>query len=183
MTSSLSCPPAPGTPSFLAFSEVTSTTLNVSWGEPTAANGVLQGYRVVYEPLAPVQGKPPGCVTPTVHTTWRREGRVNRLSASGAPHGPSAGPLTRPLYHPRPASPAAPEISALVPPWCRKLEPRGQLGPDASLGCSSGAALILLFTQRGFCFLCWGWGFWARTLRDVSPPGIEPGHRSESVAP
>ncbi|XP_032249983.1 protein sidekick-1 [Phoca vitulina] len=47
---------APGTPSFLAFSEITSTTLNVSWGEPAAANGVLQGYRVVYEPLAPVQG-------------------------------------------------------------------------------------------------------------------------------
>ncbi|XP_035870614.1 protein sidekick-1 isoform X1 [Phyllostomus discolor] len=47
---------APGIPSFLAFSEVTSTTLNVSWGEPAAANGVLQGYRVVYEPLAPVQG-------------------------------------------------------------------------------------------------------------------------------
>lgn len=49
--------PAPGTPSFLVFSEVTSTTLNVSWGEPAAANGILQGYRVVYEPLAPVQGK------------------------------------------------------------------------------------------------------------------------------
>ncbi|XP_021078405.1 protein sidekick-1 [Mus pahari] len=47
---------APGTPSFLAFSEITSTTLNVSWGEPSAANGILQGYRVVYEPLAPVQG-------------------------------------------------------------------------------------------------------------------------------
>ncbi|XP_004394197.1 PREDICTED: protein sidekick-1 [Odobenus rosmarus divergens] len=47
---------APGTPSFLTFSEITSTTLNVSWGEPTAANGILQGYRVVYEPLAPVQG-------------------------------------------------------------------------------------------------------------------------------
>nr|XP_053782234.1 protein sidekick-1 isoform X3 [Desmodus rotundus] len=47
---------APGSPSFLAFSEITSTTLNVSWGEPAAANGILQGYRVVYEPLAPVQG-------------------------------------------------------------------------------------------------------------------------------
>nr|KAF6448698.1 sidekick cell adhesion molecule 1 [Rousettus aegyptiacus] len=47
---------APGAPGFLAFSEVTSTTLNVSWGEPAAANGILQGYRVVYEPLAPVQG-------------------------------------------------------------------------------------------------------------------------------
>lgn len=52
--------PAPGAPSFLAFSEITSTTLNVSWGEPVAANGVLQGYRVVYEPLAPVQGKSRG---------------------------------------------------------------------------------------------------------------------------
>lgn len=49
--------PAPGAPSFLAFSEITSTALNVSWGEPAAANGILQGYRVVYEPLAPVQGK------------------------------------------------------------------------------------------------------------------------------
>lgn len=47
----------------MAFSEITSTTLNVSWGEPVAANGVLQGYRVVYEPLAPVQGKP--------HRAWR----------------------------------------------------------------------------------------------------------------
>lgn len=51
---------APGIPSFLAFSEITSTTLNVSWGEPVAANGILQGYRVVYEPLAPVQGKARG---------------------------------------------------------------------------------------------------------------------------
>lgn len=51
------CPAAPGAPGFLAFSEVTSTTLNVSWGEPAAANGILQGYRVVYEPLAPVQGE------------------------------------------------------------------------------------------------------------------------------
>ena len=57
----LCCVPlAPGTPSFLAFSEITSTTLNVSWGEPAAANGVLQGYRVVYEPLAPVQGEARG---------------------------------------------------------------------------------------------------------------------------
>nr|KAF6347352.1 sidekick cell adhesion molecule 1 [Pipistrellus kuhlii] len=47
---------APSSPSFLAFSEVGSTSLNVSWGEPAAANGILQGYRVVYEPLAPVQG-------------------------------------------------------------------------------------------------------------------------------
>ncbi|XP_029432778.1 protein sidekick-1 isoform X2 [Rhinatrema bivittatum] len=47
---------APGSPSFLAFSEITTTTLNVSWGEPATANGILQGYRVIYEPLTPVQG-------------------------------------------------------------------------------------------------------------------------------
>ncbi|OBS57847.1 hypothetical protein A6R68_11025 [Neotoma lepida] len=50
---------SPGPPSFLAFSEITSTTLNVSWGEPSAANGILQGYRVVYEPLAPTDKE--GC--------------------------------------------------------------------------------------------------------------------------
>lgn len=49
--------PAPGPPAFLAFSDITSTTLNVSWGEPAAVNGVLRGYRVVYEPLEPVQGE------------------------------------------------------------------------------------------------------------------------------
>lgn len=49
--------PAPSAPSFLAFSEITCSTLNVSWGEPAAANGILQGYRVIYEPLSPVQGK------------------------------------------------------------------------------------------------------------------------------
>lgn len=168
MTSSLSCPPAPGTPSFLAFSEVTSTTLNVSWGEPTAANGVLQGYRVVYEPLAPVQGKPPGCVAPTVHTARRREGRVNRLSASGAPHGSTPGlfitqdpPLLLRLRSQRSSHPG-----------CRRLEPRGQLGPDASLGCSSGAALILLFTQRGFClFLVSGVGVLGPHLAGCFPTG------------
>ncbi|XP_077172326.1 protein sidekick-1 isoform X2 [Paroedura picta] len=47
---------APSAPSFLAFSDITSSTLSVSWGEPAAANGILQGYRVIYEPLSPVQG-------------------------------------------------------------------------------------------------------------------------------
>uniref|UniRef100_H3B6J6 Sidekick cell adhesion molecule 1 n=1 Tax=Latimeria chalumnae TaxID=7897 RepID=H3B6J6_LATCH len=47
---------APSAPSSMTFSEVTTTTLNVSWGEPTLTNGILQGYRVVYEPLEPVQG-------------------------------------------------------------------------------------------------------------------------------
>ncbi|GAB5582647.1 protein sidekick-1 isoform X1 [Prionailurus iriomotensis] len=70
---------APGTPSFLAFSEITSTTLNVSWGEPVAANGVLQGYRVVYEPLAPVQGVSK-VVTVDVKGNWQRWLKVRDLT-------------------------------------------------------------------------------------------------------
>uniref|UniRef100_A0A8C6E6Y3 Sidekick cell adhesion molecule 1 n=1 Tax=Moschus moschiferus TaxID=68415 RepID=A0A8C6E6Y3_MOSMO len=70
---------APGTPSFLTFSEITSTTLNVSWGEPMAANGVLQGYRVVYEPLAPVQGVSK-VVTVDVKGNWPRWLKVRDLT-------------------------------------------------------------------------------------------------------
>nr|XP_027812023.1 protein sidekick-1 isoform X1 [Marmota flaviventris] len=70
---------APGAPSFLAFSEITSTTLNVSWGEPVAANGVLQGYRVVYEPLAPVQGVSK-VVTVDVKGNWQRWLKVRDLT-------------------------------------------------------------------------------------------------------
>lgn len=70
---------APGTPSFLAFSEITSTTLNVSWGEPAAANGVLQGYRVVYEPLTPVQGVSK-VVTVDVKGSWPRWLKVRDLT-------------------------------------------------------------------------------------------------------
>uniref|UniRef100_A0A673T7G1 Sidekick cell adhesion molecule 1 n=1 Tax=Suricata suricatta TaxID=37032 RepID=A0A673T7G1_SURSU len=70
---------APGTPSFLAFSEITSTTLNVSWGQPAAANGVLQGYRVVYEPSAPVQGVSK-VVTVDVKGNWQRWLKVRDLT-------------------------------------------------------------------------------------------------------
>ncbi|XP_048186046.1 protein sidekick-1 isoform X1 [Perognathus longimembris pacificus] len=70
---------APGAPSYLAFSEITSTTLNVSWGEPVAANGVLQGYRVVYEPLAPVQGVSK-VVTVDVKGNWQRWLKVRDLT-------------------------------------------------------------------------------------------------------
>ncbi|XP_070951518.1 protein sidekick-1 isoform X3 [Macaca nemestrina] len=70
---------APGAPSFLAFSEITSTTLNVSWGEPAAANGILQGYRVVYEPLAPVQGVSK-VVTVEVRGNWQRWLKVRDLT-------------------------------------------------------------------------------------------------------
>lgn len=175
MTSSLSCPPAPGTPSFLAFSEVTSTTLNVSWGEPTAANGVLQGYRVVYEPLAPVQGKPPGCVTPTVHMARLWEGRVNRLSASGAPHGPSAGPLTRPPYYPS-LSCCVCHLSARPTLGAASWSHVGSWARTLPFGAPPGLpSFFCLLSEVFVCFLCRGWGFWARTLRDVSPPGTEPG--------
>ncbi|XP_048465695.1 protein sidekick-1 [Rhincodon typus] len=47
---------APSAPSYITFTEVTSTTLKVFWGEPAMPNGVLEGYRLVYEPLESVQG-------------------------------------------------------------------------------------------------------------------------------
>ncbi|KAG7459979.1 hypothetical protein MATL_G00216340 [Megalops atlanticus] len=47
---------APSVPSFITFSEVSTTMLNVSWGMPLSPNGVVEGYRVVYEPSAPIHG-------------------------------------------------------------------------------------------------------------------------------
>ncbi|KAJ7305928.1 hypothetical protein JRQ81_010294, partial [Phrynocephalus forsythii] len=70
---------APSAPSFLAFSEITCSTLNVSWGEPTAANGILQGYRVIYEPLAPVQGVSK-VVTVDIKGNWQRWLKVRDLT-------------------------------------------------------------------------------------------------------
>ncbi|XP_043945033.1 protein sidekick-1 [Protopterus annectens] len=70
---------APSVPSFLTFSEITSTTLNVSWGEPAFANGVLQGYRLVYEPLAPIQGVSKA-VTVDISGNWQRWLKVRDLT-------------------------------------------------------------------------------------------------------
>ncbi|XP_042293989.1 protein sidekick-1 isoform X3 [Sceloporus undulatus] len=70
---------APSAPSFLAFSEITCSTLNVSWGEPAAANGILQGYRVIYEPLAPVQGVSK-VVTVDIKGNWQRWLKVRDLT-------------------------------------------------------------------------------------------------------
>lgn len=54
----LSSPPlAPSAPSFIHFSELTTTSVNVSWGEPKQANGIIEGYRLVYEPCTPVDGE------------------------------------------------------------------------------------------------------------------------------
>uniref|UniRef100_A0A670YH85 Sidekick cell adhesion molecule 1 n=1 Tax=Pseudonaja textilis TaxID=8673 RepID=A0A670YH85_PSETE len=70
---------APGVPSYLIFSEITCSALNVSWGEPTAANGILQGYRVIYEPLAPVQGVSK-VVTVDIQGNWQRWLKVRDLT-------------------------------------------------------------------------------------------------------
>lgn len=50
------CRPAPSQPSYLSFSEVTGGSVNVSWGAPLSPNGQLEGYRVIYQHTAPVQG-------------------------------------------------------------------------------------------------------------------------------
>uniref|UniRef100_A0A8C1FD50 Sidekick cell adhesion molecule 2a n=1 Tax=Cyprinus carpio carpio TaxID=630221 RepID=A0A8C1FD50_CYPCA len=47
---------APSPPSFIHFSELTTTSVNMSWGEPKQPNGIVEGYRVVYEPCTPVDG-------------------------------------------------------------------------------------------------------------------------------
>ncbi|ELK37062.1 Protein sidekick-2 [Myotis davidii] len=45
---------APSAPSSVKFSELTTTSVNVSWEAPQFPNGVLEGYRLVYEPCTPV---------------------------------------------------------------------------------------------------------------------------------
>ncbi|XP_066545960.1 protein sidekick-1 [Amia ocellicauda] len=70
---------APSAPSFITFSEVTTTTLNVSWGVPLLPNGVLEGYRVVYEPLAPIHGVSK-VVTVDIKGNWQRWLKVRDLT-------------------------------------------------------------------------------------------------------
>ncbi|NXV03760.1 SDK2 protein, partial [Cettia cetti] len=47
---------APSAPGSIRFSELTTTSVNVSWEPPALPNGVLEGYRLVYEPCSPVDG-------------------------------------------------------------------------------------------------------------------------------
>ncbi|KAJ8384733.1 hypothetical protein AAFF_G00199390 [Aldrovandia affinis] len=47
---------APSSPGFIRFGELTTTSVNVSWGEPAQPNGMIEGYRLVYEPCTPVDG-------------------------------------------------------------------------------------------------------------------------------
>lgn len=60
-------PAAPSAPSSVKFSELTTTSVNVSWEAPRFPNGVLEGYRLVYEPCTPVDGEwdPRAGLTPT----------------------------------------------------------------------------------------------------------------------
>ncbi|XP_067259435.1 protein sidekick-1 [Chanodichthys erythropterus] len=62
---------APGAPSRVVFSEVTGSSVNVSWGVPLQPNGVVEGYRVVYEPTAPVHGVSK-TVTVEIKGNWQR---------------------------------------------------------------------------------------------------------------
>ncbi|XP_071881731.1 protein sidekick-2 isoform X1 [Anas platyrhynchos] len=48
---------APSAPGSIRFSELTTTSVNVSWEPPPLPNGVLEGYRLVYEPCMPVDGE------------------------------------------------------------------------------------------------------------------------------
>ena len=50
-------PAAPSAPSSVKFSELTTTSVNVSWEAPQFPNGILEGYRLVYEPCTPVDGE------------------------------------------------------------------------------------------------------------------------------
>lgn len=48
---------APSSPGFIKFSELTTTSVNVSWDPPLFPNGILEGYRLIYEPCMPVDGE------------------------------------------------------------------------------------------------------------------------------
>uniref|UniRef100_A0AAY5EGX8 Sidekick cell adhesion molecule 1a n=1 Tax=Electrophorus electricus TaxID=8005 RepID=A0AAY5EGX8_ELEEL len=70
---------APSAPSFISFSEVTSTAVNVSWGLPLTPNGVVDGYRVVYEPSAPIHGVTK-VITVDIRGSWQRWLKVRDLT-------------------------------------------------------------------------------------------------------
>ncbi|KAM6972344.1 protein sidekick-1-like [Aplochiton taeniatus] len=70
---------APSQPSFLSFSEVTGGSANVSWGSPLYPNGQLEGYRVVYQPTAPIHGVSK-VVTVEVKGSWQRWLKVRDLT-------------------------------------------------------------------------------------------------------
>ncbi|XP_053271488.1 LOW QUALITY PROTEIN: protein sidekick-1-like [Pleuronectes platessa] len=83
---------APSPPSYLSFSEVTGGSVNVSWGAPLTPNGQIEGYRVVYQPTAPVQGVSK-VVTVDVKGSWQRWLKVRDL-VQGATYTFSVQALT-----------------------------------------------------------------------------------------
>lgn len=48
---------APSAPRFIHFSELTTTSVNVSWAEPVFPNGIIESYRLIYEPSTPIDGQ------------------------------------------------------------------------------------------------------------------------------
>nr|XP_030143151.3 protein sidekick-2 isoform X1 [Taeniopygia guttata] len=57
---------APSAPGSIRFSELTTTSVNVSWEPPALPNGLLEGYRLVYEPCTPVDASVPAGVSKIV---------------------------------------------------------------------------------------------------------------------
>jgi len=57
LTAAVPFPTAPSAPGSIRFSELTTTSVNVSWEPPPLPNGILEGYRLVYEPCMPVDGE------------------------------------------------------------------------------------------------------------------------------
>ncbi|XP_061575564.1 protein sidekick-1-like isoform X2 [Cololabis saira] len=83
---------APSQPSYLSFSEVTGGSVNVSWAAPLTPNGQLEGYRVIYQPTAPVQGVTK-LVTVDVKGSWQRWLKIRDL-VKGATYTFSVQALT-----------------------------------------------------------------------------------------
>ncbi|XP_010854785.1 PREDICTED: protein sidekick-2 [Bison bison bison] len=75
---------APSAPSSVRFSELTTTSVNVSWGAPEFPNGVLEGYRLVYEPCTPVDAS---------HTRQPSTFALGCWQDAGAPGQPAAHTL------------------------------------------------------------------------------------------
>ncbi|TRY81509.1 hypothetical protein DNTS_009917, partial [Danionella cerebrum] len=134
-------PSAPSAPSHMMFSEVTGSSVNVSWGVPLQPNGVLEGYRVMYEPTAPVHGVSK-TVMVDIKGNWQRWLKVRDLTrgiiyrfkvqARTIAYGPeleaniTAGPVEG-----SPGSPVQTSItkssSALTLHWTKGLEGTGPI--------------------------------------------------------
>ncbi|XP_066560557.1 protein sidekick-2 isoform X2 [Amia ocellicauda] len=59
---------APSAPSFIHFSELTTTSVNVSWGDPVYPNGIIEGFRLIYEPCTPVDESSVACADSCLHS-------------------------------------------------------------------------------------------------------------------